>query len=244
MSKDDIISRVENAFFFHLFKMSRNRSKSSAVEEKFTTNMTKEKGNSLAPSFGEPPPFQTVLEYEYNEPHMTKMIIPKYTNLLDEAYSDIVKHPDGKLMVSTSNILLIRDPKGSVLSRDPSLDRNPEKIYEYIMSNLFAPQPLIHIRGIRKRVVESKDLEEKGKEIEKGKGKKCMIQKEEEVIDFDFNLELSDLLESDWKRLAHVSRDEETPKAFKDAIQNYASNSNPLKEYVFSEINNLLTWVD
>lgn len=185
----------------------------------------REKEPSPPPSFGEPPPFKSILDFEFNESHPTKIRIPRFANLNDEKLfpPSIFTLPDPSVTVSTtSKIQVVRDPKGDVISQDPLVNENDEELWKYLSCNLFSPQPLIHLKGTRQADVVRVELDANGKNQE--------VVEEETVVDFDFYLDVSILMESNWRRMAYVPRQGESPRVVREALKEYVENKNPLKE--------------
>ena len=182
------------------------------------------KETSPPPSFGEPPAFKSILDFEFNESHPTKIIIPKFANLDDENIfpPSVLMKPDPKMMVSESKIVVVRDQKGTVFSKDPLVNENADELWKYFYMNIFAPQPLIHLKGTRRADVDRVELD--------ANGGKQIVTEEETVVDFDFYLDVSELMESSWKRMAYVSRPGEGPRTVKEALDEYVTSKNPLKE--------------
>lgn len=187
-------------------------------EDGFTSSKIMDK-EALPPSFGDPPSFSTVMEWKYNESHPTKCIIPSYENITCEKYAGVLTLPDSQQLVITSKP---EEVTRDTTSDDPILSTNSEELWKYIMSNLFAPQPLIHMKGLRKREIKRSELD--------ADGNKQIIIDDEIVIDFDFYLDLSQLMDQNCKRLAYIPREGEQPKALQTALEEYSKNNNPLKE--------------
>jgi hypothetical protein len=145
---------------------------------------------------------------------------PSHETTLPEI-TDFSQIPQGHTLFNDGRtISRIRSPasfemnSSGIKTFDKLLDKDPEELWKFFISHLNKPKILIKIKGHHTETHYDTDN----------------TTREEEVIDFEFQLDMTQYISDNWIKIQSEPRKAYPQKSYKESLQEYTQSDNKFKE--------------